>query len=901
MENHRKKINLLELRAKLPLIVRLLALGGLAVTLIFIGVGFYSARTKNDFRLKSELASLSKEVVAVVDGYERRETQEGVARYYIRADRATTFSDQHQEFENVYLELYSEGGAQTDKISAAKGVYVPVAGDPQNFNAHFFGAVNIESHDGLKIQTEQISYARATEIATSDEVVNFSRENVSGKALGAILNIREKRLDLLQNVEVESVKGAGGEASQTAQTDQANQFGGNYERARILAGRATILQDAGRIELNDNVQINITPANSSGNGQAGGQVGSQPTEIKAVRAVAYFVKEVEKIDLAENVSIISPPAAIHSAEATYFLKEGKVFLNGSAEITQGGDMLKGDTVTADLTADKKLKNGTVRGNAYLKTVNPERQTEVNSNELNVVFGAGQQIQNAVASGNVAVKSTNADTDIKFNSAESLVLNFITASGKSFLQKMTSKGSSAVTMTPLKPEDYSAVTLNAPSSLEILFHQYGDESVVKEMSTGGRTVVTMSAPNGSDPKASNKKLTADSVKTFWNASGKDLTKTEAVGNAELYVEPLKAAPENYYSTVNAARFDCDFYPAGNIAKTCIANGKPKVTMKPTQPAEDRGVRNLSAAKLTAAFGQKSQDIERMDATGAAKFSENDRRGTAETITYTASDETVRLRGGEPMVWDSRARVRGGEIDWDTKNQRSAVRNKVSTTYYSQKQTGGSTPFSKTEAPVFLTADGAEFDHKTEVGVYTGNARAWQDNNYVRADRLVLSQKTKRLNGSGKVQSVLYNAKKTDNQKESNVPVFAAAEQIAYSDDGKLLQYAEKVDIRQGTDRITAGNADIYLTANNDLSKMTVERNVQITQPGKKGSGDWAQYNAADESFILRGNPASVESAEEGSTQSAQITIYKRENRVVNEGSTKSTAPNRTRSVYKVKKQ
>jgi len=61
--------------------------------------------------------------------------------------------------------------------------------------------------------------------------------------------------------------------------------------------------------------------------------------------------------------------------------------------------------------------------------------------------------------------------------------------------MVSKGGSAVTLTPLKADDYSQVTLNAPNSLEVLFRQNGDQSVVKEMTTGGRTVVTMSAPVG----------------------------------------------------------------------------------------------------------------------------------------------------------------------------------------------------------------------------------------------------------------------------------------------------------------------------------------------------------------------------------------------------------------------
>jgi LPS export ABC transporter protein LptC len=900
MSDHRKKVHLLEWRARLPLVIRVLAIGGLAAALIFVGLGFYRASNAKSFKLQSQLANLSKDVIATVNGYERRETQDGVTKYYIRADQATTFSDQHQELENVYLELYSEGD-KTDKISAAKGVYIPADGDPKNFDAHFFGDVNIETRDGLKVQSEQISYNRANDTASTEEIVNFSRENVSGKALGATVNIGQKKLDLLQNVEIESVKGANQNNTAQANPESGSPMpslgtgGGNYERASVKAGHATVLQEAGRIELNDNVQVNVTPEKSSNNDQ----VGSQPTEIRSERAVAYFEKEITRIDLAENVSIVSPPATIHSNEATYFLKDEKVFLNGNAEITQNADLVKGDTITADLTKEKKLKNGVVRGSAYLKTSNDERHTEVNSNELNVVFDDTQQMQTAVATGNVAVKSDNADTNIKFNSAESVVLTFAQSAGKSLLQRMVSKGNSAVVMTPLKPEDYSQVTMSAPNAMDVLFRQSGDQSVVKEMTTNGRTVVTMSAPHGEDPKASNKKLTADTIKTTWDESGKDLTKAEAVGNAELYVEPLKESPENYISTITAARFDCDFYAAGNIAKTCIAGGgKPHVVMKPTQPGEDRGTRDLTANKLTADFEQRSQAIQSFDAAGQAKFSENERHGTAANIGYTAADEVVKLRG-EPMVWDDKARVRAGEIDWDTRAQRSFLRDKVSTTYYSQKQTDGALPFGKTENPVFITADRADIDHKTEVGVYSGNARAWQESNYVRADTLVLSQKERAMKGDGKVQSVLYNAKREEGSKDT-VPVFASSEHIVYSDQGKLLQYADNVDIRQGTDRIMAGNADIYLTDKNELSRMTVERSVQITQPGKKGTGDWAQYNAAEDSFILRGNPAAVESAEEGSTQSAQITIYKKENRVINEGSTKSSAPNRTRSVYKVAK-
>ena len=98
--------------------------------------------------------------------------------------------------------------------------------------------------------------------------------------------------------------------------------------------------------------------------------------------------------------------------------------------------------------------------------------------------------------------------------------------------------------------------------------------MEQLQTQGRTTIQLNAPNNS-PDAANKRLTADSVKTIFHANGKDLAKAEAVGNAELYVEPLRASAENYKTTMNAARFDCEFFETGNNARNCTAQTKAKV--------------------------------------------------------------------------------------------------------------------------------------------------------------------------------------------------------------------------------------------------------------------------------------------------------------------------------------
>ncbi|HEX9960590.1 MAG TPA: LptA/OstA family protein, partial [Pyrinomonadaceae bacterium] len=636
------------------------------------------------------------------------------------------------------------------------------------------------------------------------------------------------KLELTENVEV------------YIKPTEANQ---KYTKTRAARAVATFEGELKRVELFENVEIETTNNNS------------KPTQIRS--QYAAYEKAIDKFDLKNNVEIVTvadeKPTTIRSQEAIYEQANGKIFLNGGAEITQAETFIKGDRMTAELFANKKVRNTLVYGSAYLKQTAPERTTEVSANELNANFAENQQVQNAKAS-----------------------------------------GSANVTLVPSKPEDYTKATMSAPTAIRLAFAN----NVLNQMQTEGRTTIALTAPQGKTD-ASNKKLIADAVKTDLNANGKDILKAEAVGNAELYVEPLQAKAENYKTTVSAPRFDCDFY-AGNNPKICVADKKAKAVQVPMVASEMRGTRTLTAEKLTSNFNQNTHNVERFDATGNAKFSELDRNGTAGQIIFTASDEIVRLRGGEPTVWDSIARAKATEIDWDTRGEKSFLRGKVSTTYYSQKQSNGSTPFGKTSAPVFITAERADFDHKTEVGVYTGNARAWQENNYVRAEKLVFQQKAKRMDGEGKVQSLLYNARRKENGKEITLPVFASSERISYTDQNRQLRYEGNVDIRQGTDRIVSGLTDVFLNENNEVMQTIAQNNVVVTQPNRRAAGDYAQYTTADEVVILRGNPASVEDAEQGSSQSAQITVNLRDNRFTSQGSSKQNGTGRIRTVYKVKK-
>jgi lipopolysaccharide export system protein LptA len=306
-------------------------------------------------------------------------------------------------------------------------------------------------------------------------------------------------------------------------------------------------------------------------------------------------------------------------------------------------------------------------------------------------------------------------------------------------------------------------------------------------------------------------------------------------------------------------------------------------------------------MVASFVRETQDVEKVDAMGDAKFNELDRNGTAATASYTAGDETVRLRGGEPTVWDSRARTKAGEIDSNNASHVSYCRGKVQTTYYSQEQTNGAAPFRKVKSPVYLLADRAEINHDTGVAAYTGNGRMWQDDNFVRGDVITLYRDQKQMDARGRVQTALYQTKQKTGSSTTIVPVMVTAEFMRYSDPDRIVHYETDVDIKQGTDRLTSGVADVYLLKEtNELERVIAQRNVVLTQPGKRGTGDWCQYTAADEVAVLKGKPAHVEDAEQGTTDGNRLTVYRRENRVVVDDPGGTQTPGRVRSTHPVKK-
>jgi lipopolysaccharide export system protein LptA len=124
---------------------------------------------------------------------------------------------------------------------------------------------------------------------------------------------------------------------------------------------------------------------------------------------------------------------------------------------------------------------------------------------------------------------------------------------------------------------------------------------------------------------------------------------------------------------------------------------------------------------------------------------------------------------------------------------------------------------------------------------------------------------------------------------------------YSDPDRTIHYEGNVDIKQGNDRLTGGVADVYLTKEtNEMEKTVAQRNVVLTQPNRRGTGDWVEYTAANEVAILKGNPARVDDIEQGNTEGARLTLSIRDSKVTADDPRGPLSPGRVRSTHKIRK-
>jgi len=655
---------------------------------------------------------------------------------------------------------------------------------------------------------------------------------------------------------------------------------------RVVSDRGGYLRDQSQITFSGNVRVrssdglevtteSITYEQQSEIAHTEVPVQFRHEEISGSSVGAALRAKDHVLTLPQSASVViansdpnkkdAQPVEIRGDRAEYVEKDGTVKFESNVNVTQGERQGRADLATGFVNPQtKKIERIEMRGNSRLESREKGKASEAQSRDMDFFFDEQRRLKNSAAYGDARVRSLEPDSPRE-----------ITAERIDISYKPNEKG-----------------------------------SVMQLINAQGRAVMRLEAVLGSAREGdwSERVLEADAMQASLRDDGKNLARAEAAGNAVLTVTPKRVTPSSEKKTLRAPKFVADFYETGNAIKSFAAEPNPVAEFDPMQPEgkdkddpAKRLKKTLNGKKMTANFSQQTQDVSDLTVDGDAKLTEGERVAVAARAVYTASNQTVAMRG-KPQVWDSSMRSSADEIDANVYSSESELRGRARTTYFNRDSTGGAAPFKNRKQPVTVASDHAIVKHKEGAARYMGNARAWQGEDFVRAEYIELDKGERTMTAWNNARSAFYDyEREVEKGRKEVVPVFASSDRIIYTDANRTAHYEGSVKIRQGTDQIDSATADAVMDEENKLVSLTASKDVVMTQPARRATGDQVVYTAATDTAILTGNFAVVEDHERDAvTKSPKLTLHLRDARIEanDDNNVGSGAKRRVRTTHRI---
>lgn len=439
-----------------------------------------------------------------------------------------------------------------------------------------------------------------------------------------------------------------------------------------------------------------------------------------------------------------------------------------------------------------------------------------------------------------------------------------------MTRMELRGNSQITSRPgaSGPQDMRATdidlgyaedgrTLQSARLVENASMQLPGEKGKAGRRIAGKTIDVAMGPDGST--VTNLAAT-ENVQVDLPAEGE--TPARRIRSASLLATAPPAGSGQTPAGIQAATFSGDV----EFRESRPARGKT--------PATERTARSARMdLKTKPGFG----DIEQANFHTNVRFTDGTKTtADAPTAVYVIGQDRLDLSPGPgdtgrgPHVSDGRISVEAVRISMTLTTQVLKADTRVRSTMVGSKpgaKTEGGVRMPsmlKQEQPVNVTSNRLDYDGANSVAVYDGNARLWQDDTTIRADKITLEDKTGNLRATGSVVTsmVLTEAKTEakDGAAKSSTPsrsTETTAEELLYEDQRHRATYSGKAHMNGPNGDVTAAKIELFLAEQGgQLERAEADGNVVSRQELRRAYGQHLSYNAKDGTYTMTGSPVKV---------------------------------------------
>lgn len=196
------------------------------------------------------------------------------------------------------------------------------------------------------------------------------------------------------------------------------------------------------------------------------------------------------------------------------------------------------------------------------------------------------------------------------------------------------------------------------------------------------------------------------------------------------------------------------------------------------------------------------------------------------------------------------------------------------------------FPESKSPVYVNSEKLTLQQQENSARFSGNVRAWQDQNLILAKEMRIEDQGATLAATGGVRAVLYNA-----DRESNVPINASGSTLTARRGDREAVLEGDVRIEDVGRVLTAGRSRFLFDASQKLDRVEATDEVTVTENAtrRKGTGERLVYALTARTIQLTGSPATVTDPQ-GTVKGSEIVFDLARNKVEvlrGEGQTEAT--------------
>lgn len=400
------------------------------------------------------------------------------------------------------------------------------------------------------------------------------------------------------------------------------------------------------------------------------------------------------------------------------------------------------------------------------------------------------------------------------------------------------------------------------------------------------------PSGS-PNAQQVELTAPRI-DFAVADGRRLEHAVTSGAAQITLTPVDAPnqPTRVTAGVFTARFD-------NNRLTSL-HGAPDAAITSTIPGQPDRI--STSQTLDVAFKpQGGMDNLRQD--GSVHYRDGEREAWAEHARYSAAN-SILLLTGSPRLLSQGLTVTAPTLRLDRRSGEAFADGGVKSTYSELKPQPGGALLAASD-PIHVTARSMHAQRASGIATYSGDARLWQGPNAIQAATIQFDKEHRKVTAQaapGKTVTTVLSQTTSDGK---TVLVTIASGGLNYVDSDRQVHFEDGVLMRSADATITADKLDVLLAPHSQpyaqqqlgnagrLEKVVAQGHVIVQQPGRRATGDQLTYTAPEDKFVMTGGRPSIFDAERGQVTGDSLTFFRRDDRVIVEGTDSSPTVTRTR--------